>query len=238
VRIDLGEREDTATVSLAIATVVSAGPGADRLSGGTGADELSGDDGDDALSGGDGPDVITGGLGADEVSGDSGDDEIRVRDGIRDVVRCAGGTDTVDADTLDEIEAGCEATTRTPTAPPQPAAPSDRVAPQVRSDAPARQRIARSRRIRIFARSTEAGFVAASGTLNIAGLRLPLKVVRRRLVADKRVALTMPLTMPHWRQALRALDRRRSVSARLSVVATDRAGNSRKSRALTIRLLL
>ena len=129
VRIDLGEREDTATVSLAIATVISAGPGADQL------------------------------------SGDSGDDEIRVRDGIRDVVRCAGGTDTVDADTLDEIEAGCEATTRTPTTPPQPAAPSDRVAPQVRSDAPARQRIARSRRIRIFARSTEAGFVAASGTL-------------------------------------------------------------------------
>ena len=238
VRVDLGEREDTATASLAIPVVVSGGPGADRLSGGSGADALSGDAGDDIVSGGDGPDVLTGGLGVDDVSGDAGDDDIRVRDGIRDVVRCGAGTDAVDADTLDEIDADCEAPTRTYTPAPGPATSSDRTAPRVRADAPARQRIARTRRIRVFARSTETGSIAASGTLSIAGLRVPLKVVRRSVrTANQRLALTVTLTQLHWHQARRALRRGRSVTARLSVVATDRAGNSRQAGAVTIRFV-
>lgn len=239
VRVDLGEREDTATVSLPIAVVISGGPGADRLTGGSGADQLSGDGGDDVLAGDDGPDVVSGGLGADDVSGDGGDDDIRVRDGIRDVVGCGPGTDAVDADTLDEIDVDCEAATRTPTPAPPSAAASDRVAPRVRADATRRQRIGGTRRIRIFARSSETGFAATSGTLSIAGLRVPLNVVRRPIRrANVRVALTVTLTRQHWRQALRALRRKRPVTARLSVVATDRAGNSRKAKAVTIRLLL
>lgn len=85
--------------------------------------------------------------------------------------RCAGGTDTVDADTLDETDADCEAVTRTQTTAPVPAAPTDRAAPRVGVDAPARQRISRTRSIRVFARSTETGFAAASATLNVAGRR-------------------------------------------------------------------
>ena len=238
VRVDLGARDDTATVSLAIPVAISGGPGSDELRGGSGADQLGGDDGDDTVAGGDGPDVLTGGLGVDDISGDAGDDDIRARDGIRDIVRCATGTDTVDADTLDEIDADCEAVTRTFTTVPVSAAPTDRAAPRVTAAAPIRQRISRTRRIRVFARSTETGFAAASGTLNIAGLRVPLKVVRRPVrTANRRVTITVTLTQLHWRQARRALGRRRAVSARITVVATDRAGNSRKASAVTIRLV-
>ena len=238
VHVDLGARDDAATVSLAIPVVVSGGPGSDALRGGSGADELSGDDGDDTVAGGDGADALTGGLGVDDISGDAGDDDVRVRDGIRDVVRCAAGTDTVDADTLDEIDADCEAVTRTSMTAPVPAAPTDRAAPRIRADAPKRQRISRTRRIRVFARSTETGFAAASGTLNIAGRRVPLKVVRRPVrTASRRVTITVTLTQVQWLQARRALRRHGAVSARVSVTATDRAGNSRRAGAVTIRLV-
>jgi len=72
VRLDLGEREDSATVSVSIPTTMLGGPGADRLQGGPATDQLSGDDGDDTLAGGEGADVVIGGLGADEVSGEAG----------------------------------------------------------------------------------------------------------------------------------------------------------------------
>ena len=238
VRVDLGERDDAATVSLAIPVVISGGPGSDELRGGSGGDQLGGDDGNDTVAGGDGPDVLAGGLGVNDVSGGTGDDDIRVRDGIRDIVRCATGTDSVDADTLDEIDADCEAVTRTSTKAPVPAGQTDRVAPRVRADAPTRQRISRTRRIRIFARSTETGFAVASATLNIAGLRVPLKVVRRPVrTPNQRVTITMTLTQLHWRQARRALRRNRAVSARFSVVATDRAGNSRRANPVAVRLV-
>jgi len=238
VRLDLGEREDTATVSIAIAATMLGGAGADRLTGGPAADQLSGDDGDDVLAGGGADDVLIGGLGVDELSGDGGADDIRVRDGIQDLVRCGDGADRVDADTLDEVAADCETLVRTPTpAPPGSGGARDRIAPRLQVGAAARQRIGRSRRVRLFASSSEAGFVAASGSLSIAGLALPLKVVRRQIrVAGGGAELAITLSRAHWRQALRALRRRRPVTVRLTVVATDRAGNSRQARPVTIRL--
>jgi len=239
VRLDLGEREDRATVSLNIPTTLLGGSGADRLTGGPVADQLSGDDGDDVLAGGGGADVVIGGLGFDEVSGDAGDDDIRVRDGIQDIVRCGDGADKVDADTLDEIQAGCETVQRTLTpSPPGLSAARDRVAPRVEVGAATRQRIGRSRRVLVFASSTESGFVAASGSLSIDGLALPLTVSRRPIsVAGAGAELAVTLTRARQRQALRALRKRRPVRVRLVVVATDRAGNSRQAKALNIRLL-
>ena len=164
---------------------------------------------------------------------------MRVRDGIQDLVRCGDGSDAVDADTLDEIAADCENVTRTPTpAPPGSGGARDRTAPRVEVGAASRQRIRRSRRIRLFASTTERGYLAASGTLRIAGLALPLRVVRKRIaVAGAGTELAVTLSQLHWRQALRALRRRGRVSVRLTVVATDAAGNSRQARPVTIRLL-
>jgi Ca2+-binding RTX toxin-like protein len=238
-RLDLGEREDTATVSVNIATTMLGGPGADTLTGGPADDQVSGDDGDDVLTGGGGADVVIGGLGIDEVSADAGDDDVRVRDGIQDVVRCGDGSDRVDADTLDEVAGDCEAVTRTLTpAPPGTSTTRDRVAPQLQVGAATRQRIGRSRRLRVFASSSEMGFVAASGALRIDGLGLPLSVARRPIaVAGGGAALAVTLTQAQWRQALRALRRRRAVSVQLTVVATDRAGNSRAAKPVRIRLV-
>ena len=171
-----------------------------RLTGGPAEDQLSGDDGDDVLAGGAGADVAIGGPGLDEVSGDAGDDDIRVRDGIQDVVRCGDGDDKVDADTLDEVGADCEAVQRTPTPPPAGAeAAGDRVAPRVEVGAAARQHIARSRRIRVFATSTERGFVAASGGLTIDDLTIPLQVVRRPIAvggAGAELVVTLTAARP------------------------------------------
>jgi len=240
VRLDLGEREDTATVTVSIATTLLGGPGADKLTGGPVADQLSGDDGDDTLAGGGGGDVLVGGLGVDELSGDAGDDDVRARDGIQDLVRCGAGSDKVDADTLDEVDPDCESVARTLTPPPPGggAGARDRVPPRLEVGAPARKRIRQSRTIRVFASSTEAGFVAASGSITIDGLALPLNVVRRKIaVAGGGAELAVKLTLSQHRQALRALRRHRSVKVRLAVVATDRAGNSNEAKPLTIRLL-
>ncbi len=238
VRLDLGEREDTATVSIAIPTTMLGGPGADTLTGGPADDQLSGDDGDDALAGGEGADAVIGGLGIDELSGGGGDDDVRARDGLQDVVRCGDGVDSVDADTLDDVGPDCETVVRTATAAPAGAAAGrDRVAPRVEIGAATRQRIGASRRIRAFASSTERGFVAASGSLRVAGLALPLPVVRRPIaVAGGGAELRVTLTRAQWRAALRALRRGRAVTARLTIVATDAAGNSREARPVTIRL--
>lgn len=238
VRLDLGEREDTATVSVSIPTTLLGGPGADRLTGGPAADQLSGDDGDDTLAGAGGNDALVGGLGVDELAGDAGDDDLRTRDGIQDLVRCGAGSDTVDADTLDEVDADCESVVRTLTAaPPGASGARDRVPPRLEVGAPARKHILQTRTIRVFASSTESGFVAASGSLTIDGLALPLKVVRRQIaVAGGGAELAVKLTMSQWRQALRALRRKRAATVRLTVVATDRSGNSREAKPVTIRL--
>ena len=239
VRLDLGEREDTATVSVNIAATLLGGPGADRLTGGPAADQLSGDDGDDTLAGGAGGDVVIGGLGVDELSGDAGDDDLRTRDGIQDLVRCGAGADKVDADTLDEVAGDCESVQRTLTAaPPGAGGARDRVPPRVEVGAPARKRIRSTRTIRLFASSTESGFVAASGSITIDGLALPLNVVRRQIaVAGGGAELAVKLTASQQRQALRALRRKRSVIVQLAVVATDRAGNSREAKPVKIRIL-
>ena len=239
VRLDLGEREDTATVSVNVPTTLLGGPGADKLTGGPAADQLGGDDGDDVLAGAGGADVVIGGLGIDEADGGAGDDDLRVRDGVQDVVRCGDGTDKVDADTLDDIAGDCESVVRTLTAaPPGAGGARDRVAPRVEVGAPVRKRIGSSRTIRVFASSTESGFVAASGSVTIAGLALPTKVARKSIaVAGGGAELAVKLTRSQHRQALRALRRGRRVRVRLNVVATDRAGNSREAEAVTIRLV-
>jgi len=72
--------------------------GADDLWGGKGADTLHGEAGGDQLNGGGASDVLLGG---------PGDDQIHADDGVRDVVSCSTGRDTVFADPVDRVS-GCE----------------------------------------------------------------------------------------------------------------------------------
>jgi Ca2+-binding RTX toxin-like protein len=101
---------------------------ANRLRGNAGADTLTGLGGDDTLEGGTEGDTLTGGSGEDVLDGGAGDDTLNSRDnGTVDTVSCGEGTDTVNADTTDNVAADCETATRAVppvgTGPGQPAGP-------------------------------------------------------------------------------------------------------------------
>jgi hypothetical protein len=256
-RVSLGDREDTAELALSLPVALSGGFGTDTLTGGDGADVITGDDGKDTISGGGGNDQVSGGDGNDQVAGGAGDDllqaglgldrldgndgsdNLRSRDGLADSLGCGDGFDSVDADTVDQISDDCEAVTRTLTPPPPGdwSSGDDTVKPRVQAGGSTRQRLGRGGRIRIAASSSERGTLAASGFLDAGGLSLPLISNRRRVaVAGGGVTLTVKLKRRELRIARRSLRRGRRVVARLSVVATDSAGNSATRRMPLIRL--
>jgi Thrombospondin type 3 repeat/RTX calcium-binding nonapeptide repeat (4 copies) len=238
VRIDLGDREDSATVTLALPVSLLGGTGADTLHSGAGADEVVGGEGDDALAGGAGDDIMSGDQGADGIDGGEGADEIRARDGEADTVACGPGADSVDADGVDVVAADCEQVTRTATAAPGPTA-DDGKPPVVDAGAPTVQRVGRARVVRVYATTSEPGTLGASGSLEASGLALPIKrVPRARIaVAGGGAELAYRLTGRHWRLARRALARGKRVVVRLGVVATDQTGKSALRKAPAVRLV-
>jgi hypothetical protein len=236
--VDLGEREDSATIDLPLPVTVLGGPGSDTLRLGGSADRLQGDEGNDDVAAGGGNDVVDGGLGFDRLEGGDGDDELRSADGLTDRVACGPGRDRVAADTVDDVAGDCEQVDRRPVVPPADAgAPADdRVPPRVQAGGKTLQKVGR-RSIRLLATSSERGFLAASGFLDVGGLSLPLQSDRKRVtVAGGGASLTVKLTSSYVRRARRALSRGRRVSVRMFAVATDLAGNSRQARAIRIRL--
>jgi Ca2+-binding RTX toxin-like protein len=90
------------------ADVLNGAGGDDVIRGGGGSDVLNGGAGADRLYGGPGNDVLIGGPGPDRLFGGAGDDTIRARDGVRDVVDCGAGRDTVTADRKDVVSRNCE----------------------------------------------------------------------------------------------------------------------------------
>ena len=179
VRIDLGDREDRATVALGLPVTLLGGTGADTLQAGAGADEVSGGEGNDGLAGGPGDDILAGDQGVDGIDGGDGADRIAARDGEADSIVCGPGADAVDADGADVVAADCEQVTRTETAPPSATADDGRP-PVVDAGAPTVQRVGRSRMVRVYATTSEPGTLGASGSLEAAGLALPIKRVAVR----------------------------------------------------------
>jgi RTX calcium-binding nonapeptide repeat (4 copies) len=236
-RIDLGEREDRATIDLPLPVTVLGGPGSDVLRAGTPADRVEGGDGNDDVAGGGGNDVVDGGLGYDVVRGDAGDDELRVADGLLDRIECGAGRDRVDADTLDDVSIDCEDVSRRPVVPPADAGTTDdRIGPRVESGGYVRQRLGRGR-VRLLATSSERGFLAASGFVDVSGISLPIQSDRRRVaVAGGGVELTVRLKGGSLRRCRRAVGRGRPCSIRMWVVGTDLAGNSTRARPIRIKL--
>lgn len=257
IRIDVGSREDRVEARIDVPIQLLAGDGADTITlgdpndvllGGSGNDTLDSgggddlikdEDGDDTVRAGAGNDQLQGGLGADTYDAGEGDDDVRARDGIKDTIVCGAGTDKVDADTLDSVAADCENVTRTAVAPPAGTGgdPNDRRAPVLEVGAYTLQRVLRTRRVRIFARSSERGTVAASGRLSVGGIFRPIKLKPRRiLTAGSGVTLTVKLSKGMIRQLRRDLRKRRRPYLLMDVVATDLAGNSVSERAPKIRL--
>ncbi len=118
VRVDLGDGDDRATVSLGLPaslkvslgggagnddlraqdqdSMLDGGPGDDKLQGGNGRDTLLGGDGNDTLEGRGGADTLNGGAGDDLLSGDGN------QDAAPDVIDGGPGTDRME----DDWEAG------------------------------------------------------------------------------------------------------------------------------------
>ncbi len=234
VRVDLGDREDAATVTLGIPVTVLGGTGADRITTGSAGDEIDGGSGNDVLAAGDGDDVVQGGDGADEIDAGPGADRIAARDGTADVIDCGPGEDVVDADSFDTAAANCEGVTSTAVPPAAvydiPGRPRVRVGAAV---------IQPARTVHVYATVSERASVSASGFLEMPGLRLPIVRLPRRevTVAGGGVRLTYRLTGGQRRRAARALRRGKRVRARLTVVATDPSGASRGRRVPAIRLV-
>ena len=206
-RIDLGEREDTLTVTSALPAQVLGGPGADRLTTAAAKDTLDAGDGNDRVVAGAGGDTITGGLGVDDVSAGPGDDDVRVRDGLPDTVACGDGADRVDADNADEVAGDRERVSRTATAPPPDSegTGADRDRPQVDVSALTLQRLGSRGTVKVVATSSERGTIGASGFVDIAGLSLPMSNAAERVpVPGAGVEPTIRLTGRQLREARRA----------------------------------
>ncbi|HEX6659580.1 MAG TPA: hypothetical protein VF065_15925 [Ilumatobacter sp.] len=234
--LDLGEREDNATIDVPLPVVLIGGPGSDVLRSSGSADQIRGDDGNDDLASGAGNDVLDGGVGYDVLSGGDGDDLLRDADGLPDRIECGPGADSVEADTTDVVAADCESVTRTAVTAPPDIAADDTAPPVIRVGGPTLQRVRRGR-VHLLATSSERGLLAASGSLDVAGISLPVQADRKRVtVAGGGVRLTIRLTKRHIRICRRALGRGGRASLKMFAVATDLAGNSRRAKPIRIRL--
>jgi Ca2+-binding RTX toxin-like protein len=234
--IDLGEREDSAAIDVPMPVLLLGGPGSDTLRTGSSADQMRGDDGNDDLASGAGNDVVDGGFGVDRLDGGEGDDLLRDADGLADTIACGPGSDTVAADTTDIVAADCEFVTRTSVTPPADVPVDDTTAPAIKVGGPALQRL-RKRGVHLLATSSERGLLAASGSVDVAGISLPVQADRKRVaVAGGGAKLVVRLTSRQLKMCRKALARGRRASIRMFAVATDLAGNSRRAKPIRIRL--
>lgn len=230
---------DSLKVSGAVNDLLAGDTGNDVLDGGDGNDDLRGDEGNDTLSGGGGNDTLQGGSGVDSMDGGEGDDIVNAPDGSADRITCGGGTDTVRADTVDEVAADCENVQRSFVAPPSSEqAGDDTTKPVLKAGGATVQRVSRRRRVvRIAATLSEQGQVSASGFLDAGGINTPIKTRSYDIdVAGGGVTILVKLSRAQMRKVMRDLRRRRRVHVRVNVVGSDRAGNSVVHRTLKIRL--
>ncbi|HEX2084584.1 MAG TPA: hypothetical protein VHF89_02800 [Solirubrobacteraceae bacterium] len=265
IRIDVGEAQDEVVAQVPIAILALGGPGADTITTGDaddivnggggndvartggGNDQLLGDAGDDQLTGEAGDDAFQGGAGGDVADGGAGNDDLRIRDGLVDRGQCGDGADTVQADEGDQLDA-CETVDEVAGVAPPPEngggggggggpAPPDTAAPRVRAGGSTLQRVGRSGRVTVLATASEAGEVVAAGYVTVGGRRLVLRAVRAPVtVGGGGVRLRLRLEPRDARTLRRLLLRRRRAVARISVIATDVAGNSASARLPRIAL--
>jgi hypothetical protein len=257
IAIDIGPAEDKVTATISKPLSLAGNKGADELrtgapddfitgdegndivDGGAGNDEIQGNDGDDTLTGGPGNDKINGGTAGDTIDAGPGDDTITTNDGTKDTVTCGDGNDKVVADTVDEVKPDCEDVARNAVAgsTDEPIG-NDKRRPRCEAGGLTSQRVsARRRSLYIAATSNERGEIQASGFLDVGGLNVPLKAKPKPVkVAGGGVELVVRLSRSTMRSVLRDLRRGRRVTARVNVVATDRAGNT--SRPVRLRITL
>src|SRR4051812_16765455 len=221
----------------AAADAVHGGQGNDTIDSGAGADTVTGDDGADSIHSGDGDDHIDGGYGSDGIDAGSGNDSVTVADGIADSVECGAGTDTVDADQLDQL-ADCENGARHDAAPPSDQPPvDDSEAPTLKARAARKQRISAKRRsIVVSVSASEKAAINVSGYLDAGGVNHRLKVPPAVNLGEGGTRVGVKLTRGQVAVALRDIHRGRVPKVKLTISAVDPAGNTSKPRHLVVAL--
>ena len=217
---------------------VHGGQGNDNVDGGGGDDIVGGEEGDDTLTGGAGNDRLDGGQGADKVNGSDGNDTVLSADGTPDTIDCGAGNDTVNADTTDQLT-NCENISRTQVAPPAGGSGgNDTTRPAVQAGGSTRQRISLTRRtVTIAVTASERAQVDVSGYLAVAGVNEPLKAVASTVkIGGGGTTLRIRLTRGQAKRVLADLRRHRRPRLKLTISAADPAGNTSKTRRLTIFL--
>jgi glucose/arabinose dehydrogenase len=123
--------------------------------------------------------------------------------------------------------------------PPAPLAPADTRAPRLRTRVPRRQRVLRLRGAVAYAGCNEACTIAAAGVLRVGKRRLRLAGARRVARASqvgRRLRMKVGLKRRQARILRRALRRGRRPTVRLSLRATDPAGNRSPVTRRTVRV--
>ena len=231
VRAETGPNEDRATVIGSLPAKLFGDSGADELHTPDTADEARGRDGNDLIVTNAGNDIIDTGEGADTVDAGAGEDTVAAADGERDEIACGAGADRVTADQLDVAAPDCETVERTFVEPPPTTADGDETAPLVALRAPGSRRVGRGR-IAVEVRSLEAGEAVASAFLDVAGVNLAVRGVRRSVRPGEWTRLTLRLSRGQVKRVRRAGRARLVVKA----VAADRAGNTSRAKTARIRL--
>ena len=123
-----------------------------------------------------------------------------------------------------------------PVAMPLRASIRDAAAPTGRLDRPGTQRVARRKAIVVTGTWSEDATVATAATITVPGAR-PLKLAgpRRSVRAGAKATITLKLSGRTLAAVSRALARGARLGARVTLTATDGAGNASKS-TLTVRL--
>ncbi len=218
---------------------VNGGQGNDDLGGGAGNDQVLGEDGDDVLRGGAGEDRVNGGLGADTIDAGDGNDTVQASDGWGDVVDCGTGEDTAVVDQADTVT-NCERLTRENVTPPAGAtsAQKDTTRPSVSVGGSTLQRITPARRrVTLLVTASERALVQVSGFLEAGGINSRLTPASATVsVGGGGVAVPVTLSKRLAALVTRDLKRRRHPKLRFTVSAADAAGNTSRSRHLTVAL--
>ena len=258
ITIETGPSEDSARYSVADVAGILAGDtgtdvlvadrntndflsgdqGNDDIDAGGGNDEVRGEEGNDVLKAGDGNDKVFAGSGADTVDAGAGDDTLQTNDGTADKVNCGPGTDSILADTVDDLT-DCENADRQFVAPPadQPAA-DDKTRPKLQAGGSTSQRITRRRGvIRVAATSSEKGLIQATAFLAAGGINSKLKPLSAKVtVAGGGAELKLELTKRLLRLAWRDLLKHRHPRVRVTVSCVDEAGNTSAAKHFWIAL--
>jgi plastocyanin len=118
----------------------------------------------------------------------------------------------------------------TGTTPPPPVA-ADKVAPGLKLGAQSRQKVVRRRAVSLAVEVDEASTVVARGAVAVPGGRkVRTKETSRKLAAGEKATLKLRFSSQAMRKLRRAFVKRKRLTARVTVIARDAAGNVRSAK--------